>query len=168
MTYRLVTPSCHLFCDTLWSRSGTVANRLLCSVLSFSTAIPSRYYHNSNNLNIKKRMHWIVNIASWRLEGVSLINNFLFLFWNCWNWLWYKYLQRNQIKGGGSIGTYQSCQNKIGAYILLFQRFSAAIGEVLLGVVVAIGAATAWNRAIPCKKLKITHNYLFILFYYPF
>ena len=38
--------------------------------------------------------------------------------------------------------------------------------DVIAQQVLSIEAATAWNRGIPCKTLKITHNYLIFLFYH--
>ena len=52
--------------------------------------------------------------------------------------------------------------------IWLYWGLYGVIGEVLFEKVSAIEAATAWNRAIPCKKIRITHNYLLFIFYYHF
>ena len=47
-------------------------------------------------------------------------------------------------------------------------RFLKVIGEVIWEKELAIEAYTACNRVIPCKILKITHNFLIFLFYYHF
>ena len=39
---------------------------------------------------------------------------------------------------------------------------------VSLGRMLSIESSMAWNRLIPCKILKINHNYLIFLFYYRF
>ena len=51
---------------------------------------------------------------------------------------------------------------------LLWSIGSTARGELIWGKLWSIGEDTDWNRVIPCKILKITHNYLIVLFYYPF
>ena len=47
---------------------------------------------------------------------------------------------------------------------LINSIFSWVIGEVLWLKVSTVDAANAWNRGIPCRNLKITHNYLISYF----
>ena len=50
--------------------------------------------------------------------------------------------------------------------IWLYLGFYGMRGEFLWGKVPDIEAATAWNRVIPCKCFRITHNYLILWFYH--
>ena len=50
--YRLWTPGYRLFCEIKWSISGAHGNRFFDFILSFTTAITNRRYHNSKNLII--------------------------------------------------------------------------------------------------------------------
>ena len=44
-------------------------------------------------------------------------------------------------------------------------RFWGLRVEVICGKVLSVEAAMVLNSIIPCKKFKITHNYLILLFY---
>ena len=51
-------------------------------------------------------------------------------------------------------------------WYLIHSRFYGGTGKILWKNMSPIEIATAWNRKIPCKILKITHNYLVYLQYF--
>ena len=52
--------------------------------------------------------------------------------------------------------------------IWIYWGFLVIRAEFIWGKLSDVEAAVDWNRGIPCKFLKITHNYLICLFYYHF
>ena len=60
--------------------------------------------------------------------------------------------------------TFSLFQNSQSRCLIILRLFCSK-RWISLREVLAIEATTAWNRGIPCKTLKITHNYLICLFY---
>ena len=57
-------------------------------------------------------------------------------------------------------------QGKSGIWFI--QGSSGVRGKIIWEKLSGIEVDTALNRGNPCKILKTTHNYLIVLFYYPF
>ena len=82
VTDSLVTPSYSLFCDTLWFCLEFLNCRTQSALSWF------QYFEH------KHLVYWIVNLALWSLEDVSLLNTCLLLVSRCLNWFLSKGFQK--------------------------------------------------------------------------
>ena len=122
-------------------------------------------------------VYWVVYLVLWILEGICLLNSGLLLIW-CIGFggieplVVDKILRRYiEIFGEEPLVVDKILRRcfRIGGVeplVVDILRFFGVIDKVIWGEVSTIEAATAWNRGIPCKNWKITHNYLIFLFYY--
>ena len=132
----------------MWRRHGAHVNWLFHFVLSLSTDITNRRYCYSKTLNIS-----VVCIGLF----ISTHGAYQKLVWLVIACSWYGVLKLVAYK-------YWGLRRKKEGDIWFIQRFSERRRDIIWEKVLSIEADTVWNRVIPSKILKITHNYLIFLF----